>query len=194
MNFKTWKMKPVKVIPLPCSQMVSFAFHSAPLTGNVVKQSSTMSSCNMKSRLQRLFSWVCVCRRPAKIVLNVSPLLLKPTILLTWFTLLWNEQSVVHLKRRGHEQWAGAGAPQEEIACLKMLTAWHKVVAVLQLPCMASFFKTTLCWQAHPISYFSLNTNFISLRQPWFSQWGSPSYVWLSFYERIAFSLTAVLL
>ena len=88
----------------------------------------------------------------------------------------------------------GQGPPQEEIACLKMLTAWHKVVAVLHLPCMASFSKTTLCWQAHPISYFSLNTNFIPLRQSWYSRWGSPSYVWLSFFERIAFSLTAVLL
>ena len=80
--------------------------------------------CNMKSRLQRLFSWVCVCRRPAKIVLNVSPLLLKPTLLLTCSTLLWNEQSAVHLKSRGHEQWAGAGAPPggncllEDVDCL----------------------------------------------------------------------------
>ena len=51
--------------------------------------------------------------------------------------------------------------------CLKMSTATASLPYSAQL----------LCWQAHPISYFRLNTIFISLRQSSYSQWSSTTTV-----------------
>lgn len=73
------------------------------------------------------------------------------------FTVFWNEQWWVHWKR-GHSR-----AAQEEIA-------WRCWLLLL-LPRACCTLHTFFCWQARPISYFRLNTIFISLRQSSYSQW-----------------------
>ena len=113
------------------------------------------SSGSIKSRL--LFSGLCVC---TAILAKLSAMgSLRFNLLncrLVWYrafdiNILWS--SVMNCAR--HEHWGGL------LGLRRKLLTWRRcaVLCKTQTCCVVP----TLCWQALPISYFSWNTNLMSL-------------------------------